>query len=107
MTAMTLPFYIVAYYCVRREYRKIFHVLGVVGAVVVCGVLMDLPFRRPVMDFFVNHTEEYPWLVFLGLPVSLLFLFGPFYAAGWFYRLCNRLAQPRAGEGLESLKPAQ
>ena len=87
------PFLVVASICFRRHYRELFSVLGVVGAVVVFGVLMSLPHRLHVFDFFRRHEEDLPWVVVLGLPVSLICLFGPFYAAAWVLRLCRRLAQ--------------
>lgn len=87
------PFYVVAYICFRRRYRELFTVLGVVAAIVVFGVLISLPRHLHVYEFFDRHQRDMPWIVFLGLPVSLVCLFGPFYAAAWVLRLCRRLAQ--------------
>ena len=87
------PFLVVAYVCLRRQYRELFTVLGVVGAIVVFGVLVALPHRLHILDFFVRHGEDLPWVAGLGLPVSLIFLVTPFYAAAWVLRVCCRLAQ--------------
>jgi hypothetical protein len=87
------PFYVVAYICLRRHYRALFDVLGAVGAIVVFGVLIELPNHWHVNEFFVRRINESQWFAFLGLPVSLLCLFVPFYGASWFLRYCHRLAQ--------------
>jgi hypothetical protein len=87
------PFVAVAYICFRRQYRELFSVLGVVGAIVVFGVLTSLPNHWHVNEFFVRRIDQSPAFAFLGLPVSLLCLFAPFYGATWFYRYCHRLAQ--------------
>ena len=89
----SLPFYVVAYICYRRQYQQLYSVLGVVGAIAVFGVLISLPQRWHFFDFFDRHLRDMPWMAFVGLPVSLLALFGPFYAAGWVFRVCRRLAQ--------------
>ncbi len=86
------PFYAVAYTCLRRQYRELFNILGVVGAIVVFGVL-SLPNHWLLNEFFVQRIDQSPWFAFLGLPVSLLCLFAPFYGATWFFRFCRHLTQ--------------
>ena len=88
-----LPFFVVAYICFRRRYRQLYSVLGVVVAIVVLGVLMSLPHRWHIIEFFIRHEQNLPWLPILELPVSLICLFVPFYAAVWVSRVCFRLAQ--------------
>jgi hypothetical protein len=87
----------VAYVCYRCQYRKLFLVLGVVGAVLVFGECMSLPDQLGISQFMVRQTRENSAFAFLGLPLCLLFLFGPMYAAAWFYRVCHRLAYPGTG----------
>ena len=94
LVLLASPFLAVAYICFRRQYRELFSVLGVVGAIVVFEVLISMPFHWHVLDSLAGLTEKSPVFAFLGLPVSLLCLFAPFYGATWFYRFCHRLAQP-------------
>jgi len=89
------PFYIVAYICFRRHYRKLFDVLTVVGAVLVFGLLTTLPREWHIPEFFMQRGPWFGLRAFLSLPVSLLWLFGPFYAAAWVFRRCHRMAEPR------------
>jgi len=92
------PFFAVAYSCLRRQYRKIFLVLGIVGAVAVFGLLMALPEWLGIEKYFydnmqsVDNMRARPWLDMLAGPFFLLCLFGPIYAAAWFYRLCRHFA---------------
>ena len=87
LVLFTAPFYIVAYICFRRQYRELFRVLGVVGAIVVSGVLISLPRHLHLFEYLDRHRREMPWLCFVDLPVSLVCLFGPFYAAAWVLRV--------------------
>jgi hypothetical protein len=89
------PCFAVACICWRRQYRKLFMVLGVVGSIAVFGECLLLPGQFGIYEFFGSHARENPAIGILGLPLSLLFLFGPAYAAGWFFDLCHRLAYPR------------
>jgi len=90
-----IPFYLVAYICFRRQYRELFRVLGVVASIVVFSELFAIQRQLHVFDYFDRHLREMPWLCILGIPVSLVCLFGPFYAAQWVLRFCIRLAQRR------------
>ncbi len=92
------PFLAVAYFCLRRQYRKLSLVLGVIGTIVIFGGLWALPERLDVFHFMERHTREHDALAVLGLPLCLLLLFGPAYAAAWFYRFCHRLAYPGTGK---------
>ena len=92
------PFLAIAYICLRRQYRNLFLVLGVVGAVALFGLLMALPDHLGIERYFHDNVHDidtmraHPWLDFLAGPFFLLCLFGPIYAAAWFYRLCRYLA---------------
>jgi hypothetical protein len=86
------PFIAVAYLCLRRRYRKLFLVLGVVGCIGVFAELMALPDQLNLYPFMERQVKENAALGLLGLPIGLLMLFGPAYAAAWFYGLCHRLA---------------
>ena len=92
------PLLAVAYICFRRQYRKLFLVLGVVGAVAVFGLLMALPEWLGIETYFrdnldsVDKMRARPWLNFVAGPFFLVCLFGPLFAGAWFYRLCRHLA---------------
>jgi hypothetical protein len=92
------PFLAVAYLCLCRQYRKLFLVVGVVGAIVLFGALMALPEWLGIEQYFRDNLDSIdkmrarPWLDFIAGPFFLLCLFGPIFAAAWFYRFCHRLA---------------
>ncbi len=88
------PFLATAYFCLRRQYRKIFLVVGAVGCMVIFFGLSALPEQLGLFKFMAHHLVENHDLAFLGLPICLLLLFGPIYAAAWFCRLCGYLAYP-------------
>jgi hypothetical protein len=88
------PFLAVAYICLRRRYRQLFVVLGVVGSLAIFVGLMALPDHLGIFEFMTWHEHENHDYAILGLPVGLLRLFCPIYAAAWFYGLCLRLAFP-------------
>ncbi len=88
------PFFAVAYFCLRRQYRKIFLVVGIVGSIFVFGGLMTLPRQLGLFEYLVRHERENPVYGLIGLPLALLALFGPAYAAGWFFQCCHNLAYP-------------
>jgi hypothetical protein len=106
------PFLAVAYFCLRRQYRKLFLVLGVVGAVVLFGTLLMLPDRLGIGKYFhynvatIDQMHARPWLPFVALLYHLLSLFGPIVLAAWFYRLCHRWAYRRSDCGAEGRQPA-
>ncbi len=99
---ISLPFLAVAYFCLQRQYRKIFLVVGVIGCIPVCFVLMSLPDKFGWFEFIDRH-EPGSGLSLLALPLVILFIFGPIYAAAWFFRLCRYLAY----RGTESNEPWQ
>jgi hypothetical protein len=79
------------YLVYRRRYHELCSVLAMLGSIVLCLVLMSLPHRfgwYHALDWLDQTTI----IGLLGLLISLLFLFGPFFAAVWFHRLCIRLA---------------
>ena len=84
-----------AYLCLRRQYRKLFLVLGAVGSVALFIELMCLPNQVGLSQFLVRLTENHD-LTFctlpLLLPLSFAILLGPIYASAWFFGLCHRLA---------------
>lgn len=88
------PFLAVSYICFRRQYRKLFIVLGVIGCIAVFAELSALPEQLGMFQFMDRHIHENHDYAFLGLPLAFLVVFGPIYAAAWFYRLCQRLAYP-------------
>jgi hypothetical protein len=92
------PFLAVAYICLRRQYRKLFLVLGVIGCIVVFAGLSALFEQLGMFQFMDRQEHENRGLAFLFLPLVLLSLFGPIYAAAWFFRLCRRLAYPEMGK---------
>jgi hypothetical protein len=92
------PCIAVAYLCFRRQYRKLFLVVGVVGMVVLYFGLLALPgslgidrYLRDNLDN-VEQMHARPWLDLAfgvycigSLAVAIL-------AAAWFYRFCHGLA---------------
>jgi hypothetical protein len=40
-----------------------------------------------------RYVDENPTLALLGFPLVLFYVFGPIYAAAWFFRFCERLAR--------------
>jgi hypothetical protein len=88
------PFLAVSYICLRRQYRKLLIVLGVVGCFALFVELSALPEQLGMFQFLDRHIHDNHEYAFLGLPLGLLVLFGPIYAAAWFYRLCHRFAYP-------------
>lgn len=82
----------ISYFALRREYRFLTGVIAAILAYCVFGALMSLPERLGIQQFFFQQGREAPWLIIISLPLSLLCLFGPFYAAAWCFRLCLRLA---------------
>jgi hypothetical protein len=88
------PFLAVAFLCLRRQYRKLYLVLGVIGTVVIFFFPYGLPEQLGIFQFMDRHIHENHDFAFLGLPLALLLFFGPIYAAAWFFRLCRRLTYP-------------
>jgi hypothetical protein len=80
------------YVTFRRRYHELCSVLAMLGAIAAWSVLMDLPRRLHWYEFISGPLMDTPLMIFPNLGLSLLFLFGPFYAAASFYRFCMRLA---------------
>ena len=93
-----------AYFCLRREYRKLFLVLGVIGCIIIFFELFVLPERLGMFQFVDRLDKNHPGFgfSFLTLPLVLLWFFGPIYATAWFYRCCYRLAYPATGKRLKT-----
>jgi threonine/homoserine efflux transporter RhtA len=92
LTVFSAPFLWVAYICFREKYHRLVTVFAAIGAVVICGMLISLPERLGIQDFFFHEVLDHPWLIIIDLPLSLICLFWPFWAAAWFFRFCHRLA---------------
>jgi len=88
------PLLAVAYICLRRQYRKLFLVLGLIGSLAIFVELWALPDQLGLFQFMERHMGANHDYAFLALPLCLFMLFGPAYAAGGFYNLCHRLAYP-------------
>jgi hypothetical protein len=99
MAILATPCFAVAYIVWRRAYRKLLLVLGGVGALIIYGGLIMLPGQLGMHEFMVRHVHEDYGFAFLALPVALLSLFVPIYAAAWFFRFCRRLASPGMATG--------
>lgn len=89
---MTLPLGWGAYSCWRQKYRNVVAVFAVVGAVLFYFVLTKLLHESEVMESLMQQQRTQRWLIWIMLPLSILFLIGPFFAAGLFYRFCMRCA---------------
>ena len=105
---IAIPCLIIAYICFRRQYRKLFLLLGVVGCFVIYFELLSLPGQLGLYEYLDHDMHNMgagrrsEWLSFIALPALLVFLFVPIYLAAWFFRICNRLAYPNI---LSSTKP--
>lgn len=92
------PLLAVVYFCLRREYRKLFLVLGAVGAILLFGAFMKLPEQLGMDRYFesnLNSVEKVNvrrGFSFMTGPYYLLVMFVPIIVAAWFYRLCRYLA---------------
>ncbi len=92
------PFLAGIYFCFRREYRKLFLVLGAVGAIFLFCIFMALPERLGIDRYFENSLSNLEkvrvrsWINFLAGPYYVLAMFGPIIIAAWFYRVCRYLA---------------
>ena len=75
-----------AYFIFRRQYRHLCTLISALAAVIVFCLLISLPDRFGVQDRLYNLTKDSPWVIVIGLPVSLAALLIPFYAARWAYR---------------------
>jgi hypothetical protein len=85
-----------AYFCFRRQYRKIFLVVGIVGGLILFIELQALPEQLgwfQDMDRLIHRESGYGSF---GLPFALLMFFVPILAAAGFYRLCYWLAYPES-----------
>jgi hypothetical protein len=102
---ISVPFLAVAYICLRRQYRKLFLVLGVIGSVAIFGELTLLPEQLDMYKSMDRHMRENRDFAILGLPFAFLLFFGPIYATAWFFRLCHRLAYPVPGCATRRKRP--
>ena len=91
---LSSPFYTVAYICFRRQYRQLFKVAGVVGAIVVYGEINSLLRHWHLLEFRPIEVSEPPLHALGRVAVNLLVALGPLFAAAWIYRFCDRLAAP-------------
>jgi hypothetical protein len=96
----------ISYFAFTRQYRPIVGIVATIGALIVWGLLMSLP-RRLGMYEWPLRTKEMPWLFLIELPLALLSLFGPFYAAGWFYRFCLRFADRHLSSTMNAERVSQ
>lgn len=106
---VALPLLAIIRFCYRREYRKLYLVVGAVGSLVIFALLIILPVEVGLYEHLAHLAQRNPAFGFLFLPASLLFLFGPAYAAGAFFSICQssahrdpgkRWARTRATRGL-------
>ena len=82
----------IPYFVWRGDYRRLAGFLNGIGAVCVFFAASSL--CRPLLPLLApkgDHLTETPWTMVLGLAAAACLLLGPFYAAGWFYRLAQRL----------------
>jgi len=89
------PLLAIAYICLRRQYRKLFLVLGVFGGIITFAELSALPHQVGIFQLMDRLTDENPNLAFLWLPLALPWLFVPIYAAAYFFSSCRRFAYSR------------
>jgi hypothetical protein len=105
------PFLAVAVICWRRRYHQLFLVIGVIGTLAIFGLLNALPEWFGMFEFFRSMESDSP-LASIGFPVGfvevplvLLSVFAPIYAAAWFFRFCHDLAQRTAPGGNAAPRP--
>lgn len=95
---IAIPCFAVAYFCLRRQYRKLYPFLGMVGSIAIFAELSLLPEQLGVRQFLYRQIHENHFWAFLGLLLALLIVFVPIYAAAWFYRFCHCLAYSEMGK---------
>lgn len=82
-----------AYFTFRRYFQELVSLAAMTGAIVVWWLCISLPQYFGVLRFLkLPPDHHWSWLGILGLPVCLFLLFGPIYAAVWFYRACLRIS---------------
>lgn len=97
-TMLAGPFLAAIYFCFRREYRKLFLVLGAVGAIFLFCIFTALPERLGINRYFESDLNNIggirirSWFSVLTGPYYVLAMFGPIIVAAWFYRVCRYLA---------------
>ena len=82
----------VAYIVLRRQYGKLFVLLGMVGAAVLFVFLNAMIEQSGAFQFFERRIPDSFYAV-LTIPFILLMFLGPIYVAAGFFRLCLRLAR--------------
>ena len=75
------------------------------GSIAIFAEFISLPRQLGIYEFLARKMHDEPELAFIALPVFLIFLFGPIYAAAWFFRLCHRLAYPVPEWATKSKRP--
>lgn len=75
----------------RRAYLQLITLSATVGSILVWGLLMRLS-SSGIQKYLSEHLLRNYGVDILGLPLSLLFLFGPFYAAFKFHDLFIKIA---------------
>lgn len=78
--------------CFRQQYRSLVGNFAVLGTIVVWVALSRLV-NSIDLSSLVLDSEAPTYLGFIGLPLSLLILLGPLYAAFLFYRFCLRIEE--------------
>lgn len=78
------------YLVYQRRYHELCSVLAMLASIAMFFILSSLP-RRFGWYSGLDWLDQTTALGFLGIWMSLLLLFGPFFAAAWFYGMCIRL----------------
>ena len=93
------PFALAAWFCFKRRYRDLFTVGAGVAALVLLCLCFAVPNELGVLDRIGPSAGEESWRPWVTLPLLLVLLFGPFYLAGWFLKVCSRFAVDRIPNG--------
>ena len=81
-------------YLPASSISKTLSLLGLIGSIVLFGEVSALPRQLGLDQLIHRHVHENHRSVFLLLPLTLFWVFGPIFVAAWFFRLCHRLAYP-------------
>jgi hypothetical protein len=91
---IAVPCLAAAYFCLRRQYRKVFLALGPLGSVGIFLALWILPSHFGLFKLFEPPNHEDSVLALLGIPILFFQFVAPVYGAMWFSTSCCHWAYP-------------
>lgn len=89
---------LIAYFAFRRQYRKLFYVLAVLGSIVVFVFLTDLPGLLGLYEYFDHHIRVHGGPPPRSAALLLAILVLPIAGTAGFFRLCRRLIEGKTAQ---------